>query len=63
MQILRSTKLDTYAQVSGDCKTLQQKWKKWTLRESVQLKIHQQPNSEKTYRRRNGGPKRDIKRI
>ena len=53
MQILRSTDLNTITQKPSTRNKLKQMRKKGTLRKSMQTKVRQQPNSEKTNRRRN----------
>ena len=63
MQILQCSKLDTCAQMSRTRSELQQMRIEGTLRESMQTEIQQQPNSEKTNRRRNERTGRINKRI
>ena len=53
MQILQCSKLDTDTLMSRTRSELQQMRKERTLRESMQTKIQQQPNSKKTNRRKN----------
>ena len=53
MSILQSSKLDSNAKMYRIKSELQQMWNERTLRESMQTEIQQQPNSEKTNRRRN----------
>ena len=52
MQILQRTELEPNTQMPRTRFKLQQLRKERTLRTSVQTKNKEQPNSEKTYRRR-----------